>query len=60
MSLTTVRVTPADFAPPASIQKMAVRSVGAGAFFSLVALLLAGVLNKWDLFLHSWLFSFMF
>ena len=60
MSLTTVRVTPADFAPPASLQKMAVRSVGAGVFFSLVALVLAGFLHQWDLFLHSWLFSFMF
>ncbi|MGZ4878717.1 MAG: hypothetical protein ACXV5M_11205 [Candidatus Angelobacter sp.] len=60
MSQTLVRVTPKDFAPPAVIDRMRSRSLVVGVVFSVVALALTLGLRQWDLFLRSWLFSFMF
>jgi hypothetical protein len=60
MSQTLVRVTPQDFAPPAVIDRMRSRSLVVGVVFSVLALGLTLGLAKWDLFLRSWLFSFMF
>ncbi|HEX3092091.1 MAG TPA: hypothetical protein VHW72_05685 [Candidatus Angelobacter sp.] len=60
MSQTLVRVTPQDFAPPAVIDRMRSRSLVVGAVFSVVALGLTLGTSQWDLFLRSWLFSFMF
>jgi hypothetical protein len=55
-----VRVTPKDFAPPAVIDRMRSRSLVVGVVFSVVALGLTLALKQWDLFLRSWLFSFIF
>lgn len=60
MSQTLVRVTPKDFAPPAVIDRMRSRSLVVGVVFSVLALALTLGLSQWDLFLRSWLFSFMF
>src|SRR5260370_14047647 len=60
MSQIGVRVTPADFAPPTLIDRMRTPSLVVGILFSVGAVALAAAFNKWDLFLHSWLFSFMF
>lgn len=60
MSETLVRVAPKDFAPPAVIDRMRSRSLVVGAVFSVVALGLTLGTSQWDLFLRSWLFSFMF
>src|SRR5258708_36826755 len=60
MSQIAVRVTPADFAPPTLIDRMRTPSLVVGILFSGGAVALAAAFNKWDLFLHSWLFSFMF
>src|SRR6476660_1804613 len=60
MSQTMVRVTPKDFAPPSVIDRMRSRSLVVGAVFSVVALGLTLGTSQWDLFLRSWLFSFMF
>jgi len=60
MSQTLVRVTPKDFAPPAFIDRMRSRSLVVGVVFSVLALGLTLGLSQWDLFLRSWLFSFMF
>jgi hypothetical protein len=60
MNHTMVRVTPKDFAPPAVIDRMRSGSLVVGVVFSVVALGLTLALKQWDLFLRSWLFSFMF
>jgi len=60
MSQVLVRVTPKDFAPPAVIDRMRSRSLVVGVVFSVLALGLTLGLSQWDLFLRSWLFSFMF
>jgi len=60
MSQTMVRVTPKDFAPPSVIDRMRSRSLVVGVVFSVVALGLTLGFAQWDLFLRSWLFSFMF
>lgn len=60
MSQTMVRVTPKDFAPPSMIDRMRSRSLVIGVVFSVLAVGLTLGLRQWDLFLRSWLFSFMF
>jgi hypothetical protein len=60
MSHTVVRITPQDFAPPAMIDRMRSRALVVGVVFSVLALALTLGLKQWDLFLRSWLFSFMF
>jgi hypothetical protein len=60
MSHTITRITPRDFAPPAILDRMRSRSLVVGAVFSVLALGLTIGLSRWDLFLRSWLFSFMF
>jgi hypothetical protein len=60
MSHTVVRIAPQDFAPPAVIDRMRSRSLIVGVVFSVLALGLTLGLSQWDLFLRSWLFSFMF
>src|SRR5689334_24483682 len=60
MSHTITRITPQEFAPPAVIDRMCSRSLVVGAIFSVVALGLTLGTKQWDLFLRSWLFSFMF
>jgi hypothetical protein len=60
MSQTMVRVTPKDFAPPSMIDRMRSRSLVIGVVFSVLAVGLTLGLKQWDLFLRSWLFSFMF
>jgi hypothetical protein len=60
MNQTLVRVTPKDFAPPPVIDRMRARSLVVGVVFGVLALALTLGLSQWDLFLRSWLFSFMF
>jgi hypothetical protein len=60
MSQTMVRVTPKDFAPPSMIDRMRSRSLVIGVVFGVLALGLTLGFAQWDLFLRSWLFSFMF
>ncbi len=60
MSEVSVRVTPKDFAPPAIIDRMRSSSLVVGIVFSVLALGLTLGLKQWELFLRSWLFSFMF
>jgi hypothetical protein len=60
MSQTLVRVTPKDFAPPSVIDRMRSRSLVIGVVFSVLALGLTLGFSQWNLFLRSWLFSFMF
>src|SRR6478736_4598114 len=60
MSHTVVRITPQDFAPPAMIDRMRSRALVVGVVFSVIALALTLGLRQWDLFLRSWLYSFMF
>ncbi|HET8888915.1 MAG TPA: hypothetical protein VFQ41_08425 [Candidatus Angelobacter sp.] len=60
MSQTLVRVTPKDFAPPPVIDRMRSRSLVIGVVFSVLALGVTLGKGQWDLFLRSWLFSFMF
>ena len=60
MSHTVVRITPQDYAPPAVIDRMRSRALVVGVVFSVLALALTLGFNRWDLFLRSWLFSFMF
>ena len=60
MSQTLVRVTPKDFAPPSVIDRMRSRSLVIGVVFSVLALGLTLGFSQWELFLRSWLFSFMF
>ncbi|HWX53975.1 MAG TPA: hypothetical protein VN176_05220 [Verrucomicrobiae bacterium] len=58
MSQTAVRVTPADFAPPASIVRMRNNAATVAVIFSVLAII--GAFNKEELFLRSWLMAFMF
>ena len=60
MSQVTVRFTPKDFAPPAFIDRLRSSSLVVGIVFSVLALALTLGLHQWQLFLRSWLFSFMF
>jgi hypothetical protein len=60
MSHTVVRIAPQDFAPPAFIDRMRSRALVVGVVFSVLAVALTLGLSRWDLFLRSWLFSFMF
>jgi hypothetical protein len=60
MSEVSVRLTPKDFAPPAFIDRMRSRSLVVGIVFVVLALALALGRQQWDLFLRSWLMSFMF
>ena len=58
MSHIGVRITPQDFAPPAVIDRMRSRSLAVGLVFSVGSLV--GAILKWNIFLRSWLFSFLF
>lgn len=58
MSHTVVRITPQEFAAPAMIERMRSRALVVGVVFG--ALALFGAIKYWDVFLHAWLFSFMF
>jgi hypothetical protein len=60
MSHTAIRITPQEFAPPPIIDRMRSRALVVGVVFSVLALALTLGLHKWDLFLRSWLFAFMF
>jgi hypothetical protein len=60
MSEVAVRLTPKDFAPPSFIDRLRSFSLVVGVVFCVLALALTLGLKQWDLFLHSWLFSFMF
>lgn len=60
MSEVAVRFTPKDFAAPAFIDRMRSRSLVVGIVFSVITLALTLGLHQWQLFLRSWLFSFMF
>ncbi|HEY3770000.1 MAG TPA: hypothetical protein VGN44_15100 [Candidatus Angelobacter sp.] len=60
MSEVSVRFTPKDFAPPAFIDRLRSRSLVVGIVFVVLALALALGRQQWDLFLRSWLMSFMF
>jgi hypothetical protein len=55
---TTVRVTPADFAPPAMVDRFRSISMVVGAVFSAVAIILA--YRDWTVFLRGWLVGYMF
>lgn len=56
----TVRATPQDFAPPASIGRMRTRAAVVGVVGAVALLVVAAISKNWDLFLRSWLFSYMF
>ncbi len=62
MSDTTasVRVTPQDFAPPALIGRMRTRAAIVGVVGAVALAIITMVTHNWDLFLRSWLFSYMF
>jgi hypothetical protein len=60
MSEVTIRYAPKDFAPPAFINRLRSSSLVVGIVFSVLALALTLGLHQWQLFLRSWLFSFMF
>jgi hypothetical protein len=60
MSDVVVRIAPKDFAPPAFIDRLRSFSLVVGVVFCVLALALTLGLKQWDLFLRSWLFSFMF
>lgn len=60
MSHTVVRIAPQDFAPPAFVDRLRSRALVVGVVFGVLALALTLGLSRWDLFLRSWLFSFMF
>src|SRR5438445_8938211 len=55
---TTLRVTPADFAPPAVISQWRQLTLIVGALFSAATVI--GAFMNWERFLHSWLIAFMF
>lgn len=55
---TTVRVTPADFAPPALVSRLRTSALTVGAVCSVIAIVVAAL--DWQLFLQSWLVGFMF
>jgi len=54
----TLRVTPADFAPPAVIAQWKRLTLIVGVLFSAAAVI--GAFMNWERFLHSWLIAFMF
>ena len=58
MSHTALRLTPQDFAPPPIITRMRNFVIPIGVVASLLTLI--GAIFKWELFLRSWLFAFMF
>src|SRR6266853_605285 len=60
MSHTAIRITPQEFAPPAIIDRMRSRALVVGVVFGVLALALTLGLHKWELFLRSWLFAFLF
>src|ERR1700742_3075728 len=60
MSEVTTHVTPKDFAPPAFIDRLRSSSLIVGIVFAVIAVGLTLAKQQWDLFLHSWLFAFMF
>lgn len=60
MSEVTTHVTPKDFAPPAFIDRLRSSSLVIGIVFAVIALGLTLAKQQWALFLHSWLFAFMF
>jgi len=61
MSHTVVRITPQDFAPPASVARMRTRCLTVGLVFSVALAVIAFIVKDgWAVFLRSWLFSFMF
>jgi len=55
---TTVRVTPADFAPPSVIPQWGRLTLTVGGLFSAISVGFA--VTNWERFLHSWLIAFMF
>lgn len=55
---TTVRITPADFAPPALVDRFRTRAMVVGAVFAIVAVVVAVYNPKF--FLQSWLVGYMF
>src|SRR5258708_6361559 len=55
---TTVRATPADFAPPSVIPQWGRLTLTVGGLFSAISVGLA--ITNWERFLHSWLIAFMF
>ncbi|HYL92098.1 MAG TPA: hypothetical protein VEW69_02960, partial [Alphaproteobacteria bacterium] len=58
MSDTALRARPAEFAPPAVVDRMRARALSVGVLFAVIAAVLA--YNNRVLFLRAWLFSFMF
>jgi hypothetical protein len=54
---TAARVTPADFAPPASINRWSNIALIAGLVFAVGSII--GAVINWKQFLHSWLIAFM-
>jgi hypothetical protein len=58
MSHTITRITPQDFAPPAVIDRMRLRSIIVGAVFAVLAVV--GAVTHWEIFLRAWLFAFLF
>src|SRR6266853_3072982 len=60
MRHTAIRITPQEFAPPAIIDRMRSRALVVGVVFGVLALALTLGLHKWELFLRSWLFAFLF
>ena len=58
MSAVTRHLTPADFAPPAVIDRMRGRSLVVGILFAVLAL--AGFIFDRKLFLQSWLVGYMY
>src|SRR5215470_18778369 len=55
---TTVRVTPAEFAPPGIVDRFRTLSMVVGALFAAVAIVVAAL--NFKLFLQSYLVGFMF
>ena len=60
MSEVAVRFTPKDFAPPAFIDRLRSQSLVVGIVFAVAAIGLTLAKQQWALFLHAWLFAFMF
>src|SRR5437660_4518588 len=56
---TMVRVTPADFAPPAIIDRMRMPSLIVGVVCGILAII-GGFVLGWETFLQAWLVGFMF
>jgi hypothetical protein len=56
---TTVRITPADFAPPATVTRLRTRGLAVGVLFSVLAAIGVALFGV-KLFLQSWLVGYMF